>query len=154
MSFPDENATTLRPISEVEPLMIGTTRARFVAPGTVTQGRFGLYEWTMQPQAGGGDAHYHKTFSESFFVVSGTVQLYAGTRWVTATAGDFLHVAEGGPHGFKNDSDDIAQMLILFAPGVAREGYFEALAEIRANGRTLSDDEWVELWAKHDQYPC
>jgi quercetin dioxygenase-like cupin family protein len=154
MSFPKEDAVTLRPAGEVPPLAIGTTRARFVAPGSVTQGRFGLFEWTMQPGTGGAGPHYHTTFSESFFVVSGSPMLLAGTRWVTATAGDFLHVAEGGPHGFRNDSDEVAQMLILFAPGIVREPYFEALAEIRTSGRTLTREEWVELWAKHDQYPC
>jgi hypothetical protein len=30
-------------------------------------------------------------------------------------AGDFLHVPEGGVHGFRNDSDAAATMLILFA---------------------------------------
>ncbi|MBM0258364.1 hypothetical protein [Micromonospora sp. 4G55] len=33
-----------------------------------------------------------------------------------------------------------------------REAYFRELAEIGASGRTLSDDEWVDLWARHDQY--
>ncbi|MEU4716422.1 hypothetical protein AB0F73_22605 [Micromonospora purpureochromogenes] len=43
-------------------------------------------------------------------------------------------------------------MLVLFAPGAPREAYFRELAEIGAWGRTLSDDEWVDLWARHDQY--
>lgn len=93
-------------------------------------------------------------FSESFFVVSGSPKLLAGARWVTATAGDFSTLPRGGSRGFKNDSDEVAPMLILFAPGIVREPYFEALAEIRASGRTLSDEAWVELWAHHDQYPC
>jgi hypothetical protein len=43
-------------------------------------------------------------------------------------------------------------MLILFAPGAPRERYFEELAEIGASGRRLSDEEWTELYARHDQY--
>ncbi len=43
-------------------------------------------------------------------------------------------------------------MLILFAPGAAREDYFEELASIRATGRTLSEEEWADLYARHDQY--
>jgi hypothetical protein len=42
-------------------------------------------------------------------------------------------------------------MLILFAPGIARERYFEELADIRRTGRTLTDAEWAELFARHDQ---
>jgi hypothetical protein len=43
-------------------------------------------------------------------------------------------------------------MLILFAPGAPREEYFRQLAEIRDTGRTLTDDEWAEFLARHDQY--
>jgi hypothetical protein len=46
----------------------------------------------------------------------------------------------------------VAKMLILFAPGPPREKYFEALAQIGESGRTLSYDEWTELFAAHDQY--
>ena len=59
--------------------------------------------------------HFHRTISESFFVLAGTVQLYDGIRWTAATAGDFLFVPEGGIHAFRND-DGPASMLILFAP--------------------------------------
>jgi len=45
-------------------------------------------------------------------------------------------------------------MLILFAPGAPLERYFEELAEMAATGRTLSTEEWIELWARHDQYPA
>jgi len=49
------------------------THVRFVAPGAATEGQFGLFEWNMQPHTGCTDAHFHKTFSESFFVMSGAV---------------------------------------------------------------------------------
>ncbi len=129
------------------------THVRFVAPGSLTDARYGLFEWNMGPQAGGPDAHFHKTFSESFYVTRGTVALYDGTAWLSAKPGDFVYVPEGGIHAFHNTSGEPASMLILFAPGPPRERYFEELAEIGHSGRKLSDDEWVELWARHDQYP-
>ena len=43
-------------------------------------------------------------------------------------------------------------MLILFAPGPPREEYFTELTEIRSAGRKLTEEEWVEVWARHDQY--
>ena len=45
-------------------------------------------------------------------------------------------------------------MLILFAPGSPREEYFQELAAIRSSGGTLSDKDWIALWARHDQYPA
>lgn len=124
----------------------------FVAPGSMTRRQFGMFRRDMQARSGGPDAHIHRTFSESFYVLRGTVRLYDGTGWVDATAGDFLYVPKGGIHAFRNDSDKPASMLILFAPGAARERYFIELDEIARSGKQLSDVEWTELWARHDQY--
>jgi mannose-6-phosphate isomerase-like protein (cupin superfamily) len=125
---------------------------RFVAPGSVTNGQFGLFEWRMPPHGGGPGRHFHKTFSESFYIMTGTVQLYDGDKWADAEQGDFLYVPEGGIHAFRNASDQPASMLILFAPGAPREQYFRETAEIAASGRKLSYDEWTKLFARHDQY--
>ena len=43
-------------------------------------------------------------------------------------------------------------MLILFTPGAPREGYFEALAEIAASDRKPSDEEWTDLYRRHDTH--
>ena len=156
MSYPDgigEVSARLRTGQDVDQLtMRSGTVARFVAPGAVTAGQFGLFEWNMPPRSGGPAAHFHKTFSESFYVMSGVVRLYDGGAWAEARQGDFLYVPERGVHAFRNDGDERATMLILFAPGAPREAYFRELAEIGATGRQLSRDEWTELFARHDQY--
>jgi mannose-6-phosphate isomerase-like protein (cupin superfamily) len=126
--------------------------SRFVATGPVTNGQFGLFEWNMPPRSGGPSAHFHKTFSESFYITCGSVRLYDGEKWVEAAKGGFLYVPPGGIHAFCNDGGEAAAMLILFAPGAPREAYFRELAEINASGRQLSEDEWTELFARHDQY--
>ena len=146
------SARLLAPDTVERVTMRSGTVARFVAPGSATQGRYGLYEWNMLARTGGATPHFHKTFSESFYVISGTMRLYDGARWIDASPGDFLYVPEGGVHGFSNDSDQPASMLILFAPGAAREDYFRELAEIGRTGRTMTDHEWTAFLAQHDQY--
>jgi quercetin dioxygenase-like cupin family protein len=141
-----------RPEGAVDALQIRSTNARFIAPGSLTSGRFGLFRWDMAAGAGGADPHFHRTFSESFFILSGSVRLYDGRRWTDGAPGDFLHVPEGGVHGFRNDADEPASMLILFAPGAPRERYFEELSEIYASDRQLTEAQWTELYARHDQY--
>jgi mannose-6-phosphate isomerase-like protein (cupin superfamily) len=147
---------------EVSAVLVGTddsprvvmrsgTVGRFIAPGWRTVGRFGLFRWEMPAKSGGAGPHFHRTFSESFYVLSGSVVLYDGASWTEGTAGDFLYIPEGGVHGFRNESEDAASMLILFAPGAPRERYFEELAEIGASGRELSQEEWAEVYARHDQ---
>lgn len=148
-----ETSALYLPPEKVERMTMGSgTVARFVAPGSVTAGRFGLFEWNMPARTGGATPHFHKTFSESFYVISGTVRLYDGARWVDASPGDFLHVPEGGVHGFSNEGGEPASMLILFAPGAPREEYFRELADIGATGRSLTGEEWTEMLARYDQY--
>ena len=137
--------------ASVDRVPIRLSAVGYVAPGSMTDGRFGLFRYDMGPKAGGPGPHFHRTFSESFYVLSGTVRLYDGRAWVEGREGDFFHVPDGGIHAFRNDADAAASMLILFAPGPPREAYFNELAEISASGRTLSPEEWTELYARHDQ---
>ena len=96
--------------------------------------------------------HFHRTISESFFILSGTVQLYDGDDWIDATAGDFLHVPVGGVHGFRNASGEPADMLLLFAPGAPRESYFEANVARAAAGVELTEADMLAFLRAHDQY--
>ena len=100
----------------------------YVATGDQTGGRFGLYRWTFGDTESGPDPHFHKSITESFYVLTGSVRLYDGREWVTAQSGDFLHVPEGGLHGFRGS--DHASMLLMFSPGAPREDYFETLARL------------------------
>jgi quercetin dioxygenase-like cupin family protein len=148
-----EASAVLRRDADIPGLVRPTSRCRFVAPGSVTDGRFGLFRWEMDAGAGGPSPHFHRTFSESFYVLSGSVSLYDGRGWTQAAAGDFLQVPEGGIHAFNNESSrEPAAMLILFAPAPPRERYFIELAEINDSGRDLSPEEWAAFLAKHDQY--
>ncbi|MGC5011342.1 cupin domain-containing protein [Streptosporangium sp. DT93] len=162
MSYPEaryageagESSGVFRPASAEPDLTMGAsgTRVHYLGTGASTDGQFGLYRWDMGGKPTGPAPHFHRTISESFFVLSGTVRLFDGERTVDATTGDFLHVPQGGIHSFSNTSGEPASMLILFTPGAPREAYFEELAEISAGGRTLSDAEWTELYLRHDQY--
>jgi quercetin dioxygenase-like cupin family protein len=160
MSYPEpryhgdegEMSAVYRSADQKAELTIGSSTAvRYLATGDSTHGQFGLYRWDAKPHAPGPKAHFHRTMSESFFVISGTVRLFNGERWLDAKAGDFFYVPEGGVHGFQNDSEESSSMLILFAPGAPREGYFEALAA-KAAGQQFSDEEWKDLCIRHDNY--
>jgi len=160
MSYPDprylgdkgEISAKFRPADQGPELRIGSGIAvRYLATGASTNGEFGLYRWDAGPHTRGPSAHYHRTMSESFFILSGTVRLFNGERWIDATAGDFLYVPEGGVHAFGNESGEPASMLLLFAPGAPREANFEALAE-KVAGRQFSNEEWRDLCLRHDNY--
>jgi quercetin dioxygenase-like cupin family protein len=123
----------------------------YLATGASTNGQFGLYRWEMAAPPSGPEPHFHRTISESFYVLSGTVRLYDGKRWTDGRAGDFLFVPEGGIHAFRNESGEAASMLILFAPGAPREDYFETTARM-SDGLVLSDEEKTSFYLRHDTF--
>jgi mannose-6-phosphate isomerase-like protein (cupin superfamily) len=145
-----EVAAVYRPAGEPD-LQAPTNAMTFVAPGSVTRGDFGLFRRDMTPHAGGPKPHFHRTYSESFYILSGAVRVYDGAEWVAAKQGDFLYVPKGGIHAFDADSDEPASMLILFAPGAARERYFIELEEVRRSGRGREPPVWGALGARPDQ---
>ncbi|GEP32323.1 cupin [Nocardioides szechwanensis] len=124
--------------------------AHYLATGATTAGRFGLYRWDMGAEPGGAQPHFHRTISESFFVLSGAIQLYDGSAWRESGPGDFAYVPEGGVHGFRNESGAPASLLILFAPGAPREAYFEGLVEMAEGRGAPSHEELVAFLEEHD----
>lgn len=146
------STASLRRADTPPDLVSGTTEVGYLATTVSTGGEFGLYRYTTTGPPTGPSPHFHRTMSESFFVLSGTVRLCDGKAWTDATAGDFLYVSVGGVHAFRNESGQRAEMLLLFAPGAPREAYFEAVVEQAASGRRLSDEERVEFLRQHDQY--
>ncbi|KNX38280.1 cupin domain-containing protein [Luteipulveratus halotolerans] len=123
----------------------------YLARGDQTAGQFGLYRWNFGTTVSGPDPHFHRTMSESFFILSGRVTIHDGRDWGERTAGDFVHVPAGGVHGFRNESGEPASMLLLFAPGAPREPYFETLKQL-GEGLTMTQDEKDAFYAAHDNF--
>jgi mannose-6-phosphate isomerase-like protein (cupin superfamily) len=162
MSYPEarydgdqgEVSARLRPTGASHDLSYpGGTTVDYLSTGADTDGGFGLYRWNMAPGPGGPDLHFHRTISETFFILSGTVTLGDGAKTIEARAGDHLHVPPGGLHSFKNHSDEPASMLLLFSPGAPREAYFEGLLEL-AEGKQMTGEELTAFFVEHDNiYP-
>lgn len=76
------------------------------------------------------------------------MRIYNGTRWIDTRPGDFVHVPEGGIHAFRNESGEPASMLLHFAPGAPREGYFEGLVDLAG----MTEEERAEFMLRHDTF--
>ncbi|MWA00337.1 cupin domain-containing protein [Actinomadura sp. LD22] len=123
-------------------------RTGYLATKASTGGEFGLYRVRMGPEAAGTSTHFHRTISESFYVVAGTLRVYDGDRWSNASAGDFLYMPPRGLHSFGNESGEPVEFLMLFSPGAAREGYFEGVGDLAG----MSDEERAAFFVHHDSY--
>jgi mannose-6-phosphate isomerase-like protein (cupin superfamily) len=144
-----ELTATYRPAGhDPELTYAGGTRVHYLATGASTNGQFGLYRWDMAGPPSGPGPHFHRSISESFFILSGTVRIFDGSHWIDATSGDYVHVPEGGVHAFRNESGEPASMLLHFGPGAPREGYFEGLLDLA--GR--SEEEKAQFFLRHDTF--
>ncbi|GAA2770852.1 cupin domain-containing protein [Nonomuraea dietziae] len=157
MTYPDpiyfddkgKSSAVYRPAGSEPDLVYPTgNTVDYLATGASTGGLFGLYRWNMGPTPTGPGPHFHKTITESFFILEGTVKIYNGDRWIDTKPGDWVHVPAGGTHGFRNESGEPASMLLHFSPGAPREGYFEGLLDIAG----MSDEEKAEFYLRHDNY--
>jgi mannose-6-phosphate isomerase-like protein (cupin superfamily) len=120
----------------------------YLANQQATDGDYGLYRVDIGPSAGGPGPHFHRSMSEAFFVLSGTIKLYDGRDWLDGIPGDFLYVPPGGVHGFRNEVDEPASILMLFAPGAPREAYFEGFGQLA----DMTDEQRREWFIKNDNY--
>jgi mannose-6-phosphate isomerase-like protein (cupin superfamily) len=162
MSYPEpryhgeggEVSATYRP-SDHEPELVyppgsytGATTVHYLATGASTDGQFGLYRWEMGGDPAGPFPHFHRSISESFYILSGTIRIFTGAEWVECNPGDFVYVPPGGLHGFRNESGKSASMLLHFAPGAPREEYFEGLLRLAE----MTDAERAEFSRSHDNF--
>jgi quercetin dioxygenase-like cupin family protein len=131
----------------------GRARCTFKVVGAETQGRFGLFEYVMEPKAKGAAPHVHHELTEIFYVADGEVELVLGDTRRVAPRGSVMLVPPGTVHGFSNASDGRSTLLIMFCPAGERERYFEGMAELTRDGRVPSRAELVGLMRRFDQEP-
>ena len=72
-----EVSAVFHPVTE-QPQRFGV--GRIVATGAVTNGDFRLFRGEIPARTNGPSTHFHRTFSESFYVLSETASVYDGQR--------------------------------------------------------------------------
>lgn len=144
-----EKTAWFRPVdSEPDWVYPNGNSVHYLATGKSSDGLLGLYRWNMGPEPTGPGPHFHRTISESFYILTGSVRIYNGDEWINTEPGDYVYVPPGGIHGFRNESGAPASMLLLFAPGAPREAYFEGLVNVAQ----MSPGERADFMIRHDNH--
>ena len=113
--------SALRPFAahrdEAKPLSFFGCRIWIQATGEQTGGALGLIEQDVPPGAG-SPWHLHHNEDESFYVLEGQILFIVGDEQqrITAGSGTFVFGPRDVPHGFRNDSDAPARMLLQVMP--------------------------------------
>lgn len=89
------------------------------AGGSVT-----VFENILRPFAPGPARHFHRTWTEFFYVLEGEMLFEVAGQMCAAPAGAFVFVPPGTVHAFRNPTSEAAKLLITFVPG-GFEGFFD-----------------------------
>ena len=132
---------------------IGGMSVHYLARSGATRDALGIYRIELAPRAPGAGLHRHARLTETFEVHSGTLSVRIEGHSLELGPGDFVLIPPNQPHAFCNRSDAPVRFTLSFTPALAREGFFEGLAELAATDR-LSDEAAMEaLMARYDQEP-
>jgi quercetin dioxygenase-like cupin family protein len=103
-----------------------------------------LLEFELQP-GGGVSPHFHKSHSDSFYVLEGEVEFHVGDEVVSGTVGTYVLAPPNVVHHFRNVGDEPARLLNLHTPGGFAEYRLE-LERLREQGIEPDSD----FFERHD----
>jgi uncharacterized cupin superfamily protein len=119
---------------------IGGAIYRIVASAEETQNAMFALEAT-EPPGGGPPLHIHTREDEFFLVLEGEVSFFVDGQVIRRGPGGTAFVSRGAAHCFRNTSDRMARLLVVFTPGDI-EGFFEYGAS--DNGKPPSEELMME----------
>lgn len=114
----DGGSAVLVKANEAEVLGGERGAIRLLADGSTTDGAISANRALLGEGIDGPPPHYHTSSAETFFILDGSLQALAGDRVVTLDKGDFLVIPKFMPHAFAAASGSIADVLVVFAPGM------------------------------------
>jgi|GEM_PF-696548 len=133
--------------------VIGGMRVTYLARSDATADAIGIYRVEMDPRTPGAGLHRHARLTETFAVEVGSLALHLDGTALDLGPGDFVLVRPGTPHAFANRGDQPVRFTLSFAPALAREGFFEGLADLAATGRLSDAAAMKDLMLRYDQEP-
>ena len=105
-----------------------------------TGGAFTLLE-ADEPPGFGPPMHIHHDAAEAFFVVAGEYVIFVEEQEFACSAGSFIYIPAGVPHGFRVVSEH-SRKLNFYTPA-AMIGYFDELAQLA--GTEMDPEELAQM---------
>lgn len=110
--------------------------ATFIKTSQETNGEYTLLEIELF-KSDGPPLHFHKTFSEKFDVIEGTLYLQIGKEKKILKQGESVTIPEGSAHRFYNINNDLVKFRITFQPGhVGMENFIKIIYSLAQDGLT------------------
>ncbi|MGY3690912.1 quercetin dioxygenase-like cupin family protein [Bradyrhizobium sp. USDA 3240] len=112
----------------------GTLQLKFLQSKETTGGSVDLFEMTLQPNARMPIPHYHESWDETIYGLSGVSTWRVDGKEIDIGPGESVFIKRGIVHGFTNPSNGPATCLCLLSPGALGPQYFKDMAALMAGG--------------------
>ncbi len=115
-------------------IRIGGLAIRFLQDRHATGGALDLFEMTVQPGGAMPVPHFHESWEETIYGLSGVSTWRVAGEDIAVQPGQSLFIRRGVVHGFRNDGAAPAGCLCMLTPGALGPAYFREMAAALAEG--------------------
>jgi quercetin dioxygenase-like cupin family protein len=138
--------------TERDEIRVGGERVSFTVPSEASGGEVAVFDVTLPPGGGPPMLHRHDPF-EAYRVTRGELTFYVEgedgrVERSVAGAGTVVPIAPGVEHTVRNESEESAEAIVVFAPGEPMESFARAAGEL-GRGSAPSLEELIALAAEH-----
>lgn len=117
-----------------ETIRMGGLELRFVHNKEDTEGSLDAFEMTVQPNARMPVPHYHESWDEVAYGLTGATTFRVAGQDIVLGPGQSVFIKRGVVHGFRNDTQEPATCLCILTPGVLGPAYFRDMAALLSGG--------------------
>jgi len=117
-----------------ETIRIGGVEVRFLQSKEDTGGSLDAFEMAVQPNARMPVPHYHESWDEIAYGLTGVTTWRVGGQDILVKPGDSVFIKRGAVHGFRNDTQEATTCLCILTPGVIGPNYFREMAALMSRG--------------------
>lgn len=118
----------------METIRIGGLTLEFLHSPDDTGGSLDMFRMTVQPKARMPVPHYHESWDETVYGISGAVTFRIAGEDIAIGAGRSSFIKRGVVHAFDNRTNAPATCLCVLTPGVLGPAYFREIAALAAAG--------------------
>ena len=117
-----------------ETIQVGGLTLRFLQTKEDTGGSLDAFEMTVQPNARMPVPHYHESWDEVAYGLTGSITFRIADRDVALMPGQSVFIRRGVVHGFRNDTQEASSCLCILTPGLLGPAYFREIAALLSGG--------------------
>lgn len=137
-----------------ETIKVGQIIIDFLLEAADTNGSAAMFEFTVPVGAKVPIPHYHESYDETIYGLSGVITFTVEGRPIDIGPGETCFIPRGAVHGFDNLTQKDAKALTVITPALLGSIFFKEVAAIINAGGPPDIEKLKLTMAKHGLIPA